>query len=275
MSPLDPANSASPLPGAGRNESLVRAFEILHAIAKYPDGASVAELAVDTALPRSTVTRMLASLFDIGAVVRPGSARKWVIGPAITNLASSASPLVRLQEQGALVLQQVTEELGETSMLAVPTGRATAWVVEEARSARILGVIDSWVGRTVSSSASGFVRMLLAELAPAESGKLQEQLIRAEFDRTETVHRLAGLQAAIEAIRKCDFSVVIDELEEGLAGVGYPVRVQGKLVAMLAVYMPSARFNPAIEAQIITSLRSAANMLSEFLVAQSARDSRP
>ena len=273
--PPDSAMSASPLPGAGRNESLMRAFEILHAIAAYPNGASVAELATSTGLPRSTVTRILASLFDIGAVVRPGSARKWSIGPAITNLAGSASPLTRLQEQGALVLQQVTEELGETSMLAVPTGRSTAWVVEEARSAKLLGVIDSWVGRTVHSSASGFVRMLLADLPIAEADKLSEQLIRSEHphDPAQADASLDGLRSALQAIREQDFSVVIDELEAGLAGLGYPVRVNGKLVAMLAVYMPSARFSPQVESQILASLQRAAAVLGEFLAHEGSRSS--
>lgn len=66
------------LSGAGRNQSLKRAFGLLEWLATRPSGASVAVLSRELGLARATVTRLLGSLADAGAVTRDG--RAWTIG---------------------------------------------------------------------------------------------------------------------------------------------------------------------------------------------------
>lgn len=249
------------LPGTGRNESLRRAFDVLELLARHPNGASVAELCHDSDLPRSTVSRLLASLFDAGAVSRPRQDRKWVLGPTIMRLTNAVAPLSGLQERSGAILEQITSETGETSMLAVPTGPATARVIEEVRGPKLVGVLGPWAGETISSAASGFVRLLLAELSPSESDS-----IIARMDLTahtpKTVAARSQLQAVIDEVRKCRYSVVVDELEEGLAGLGVPVYREGELMAMLAVYLPTHRFTPQLQEQALNSLqRGAARLL--------------
>jgi IclR family acetate operon transcriptional repressor len=79
------AEHTSLLPGAGRNQSLARAFRVLDCLARSPNGASVAGIARETGLARATVTRLLASLADEEAVRRDGGA--WRLGPRIATLA--------------------------------------------------------------------------------------------------------------------------------------------------------------------------------------------
>lgn len=250
------------LPGTGRNESLRRAFDLLELLARHPQGASIAELCGASDLPRSTVSRLLASLFDAGAVSRPGNHRKWVLGPTIMRLTNAVAPLAGLQERSRDVLERITAEIGETSMLAVPTGPATARVIDEVRGRKLVGVFDPWAGETISSSASGFVRLLLAELPEAESDKI--------ISRMDLVHHTSGttadralLSQVIADIRKRGYVVVVDELEEGLAGLGYPVRNEGQLVAMLAIYLPTARFTPELQAKSLAVLERGARELTD------------
>lgn len=85
--------------GARRNESIRRAFRVLECLARLP-GASVAAVARETGLPRATVTRVLGTLADLGAVRRDrggwdaraeqeaADPRLWVPG---TSAASAAS----------------------------------------------------------------------------------------------------------------------------------------------------------------------------------------
>src|SRR5690242_14544701 len=65
---------------AGRNESIRRAFHVLESLARHR-GASVAGVARETGLPRATVTRVLATLADVGAARR--EAGGWTVGPTI------------------------------------------------------------------------------------------------------------------------------------------------------------------------------------------------
>ena len=166
MSSTETQTSNPLLPGTARNESLQRAFDLLEVMAQMPEGASIAQLCSAVDLPRSTVARLLASLFDAGVVARPGSDRHWVLGPTIMRLTRAVAPSYDLQERGAKILQSLSEELQETSMLAVPTGPITARVVNEVKGPKLVGVATLWEGHTISSAASGFVRQLLAELPP-------------------------------------------------------------------------------------------------------------
>lgn len=248
------------LPGTGRNESLRRAFDLLEVLARHPHGASVAELCQGSDLPRSTVSRLLASLFDAGAVSRPGHDRRWVLGPTIMRLTNAVDPLSGLKERSQAVLERIASDVGETSMLAVPTGPSTARVIDEVRGPKLVGVLDPWAGQTISSAASGFVRLLLAELPPEE---LDRVISRMEFSRhtPKTLSDRAQLATAVDEVRKHGYSVVVDELEEGLAGLGVPVRRDGQLISMLAVYLPTLRFTPQFQEKALAALRRGASEL--------------
>ena len=112
-----------------------------------------------TGLPRATVTRVLATLADVGAARRDGGG--WTVGPGIAALARGIDP--PLAERAAADLAALAAELGETVMLAVPEGAVGARVVAEAAGPRMVGV-GSWLGRTLTDPASGFVRLRLAAL---------------------------------------------------------------------------------------------------------------
>lgn len=251
---------SSMLPGTGRNESLQRAFDLLELLAHKPDGASVATISLESGLPRSTVSRLLASLFDAGAVARPGADRRWVLGPTIMRLTNAVAPLVALQGRSRQVLEFITEQVGETSMLAVPTGPATARVTDEVQGPKLVGVRYPWAGQTIDSPASGFVRQLLAELPDAEARRYIDKMTFSQHTEKTTVTK-DGLLRAVEKIRQQQHSSVIDELEDGLSGVGVPVRQDGQLVAMLAVYLPTVRLTPELYDVALEALRAGAKQL--------------
>src|SRR5713226_7313460 len=84
-----PRNASLP-----RNQSLFRGAELLRALANRPQGASVAELSRSVDLPRTTVTRLLATLAEIGFAERSGS--RWLIGRELMRLGRAADPFRRL-----------------------------------------------------------------------------------------------------------------------------------------------------------------------------------
>lgn len=248
------------LPGTVRNESLQRAFDLLEVLAQLPEGASIAQLSSAVDLPRSTVARLLASLFDAGVVARPGMDRHWVLGPTIMRLTRAVAPAYDLRERSTRIMQSITEELEETSMLAVPTGSTTARVINEVKGPKLVGVATLWEGHTISSAASGFVRQLLAELPPQQSDQAIDR-IKLEKHTSQTITDRRTFRTAIERIRNVGYTTVIDELEEGLAGVGVPVRHDGQITAMLAIYLPTVRFTDVFRQRALFALKAGAKEL--------------
>ena len=259
------------LPGAGRNQSLARAFQVLDCLAAHPGGVTVAAVARATGLPRATVTRLLGSLADEGAARRDGA--DWRRGPRIALLARGL-PLP-LPDRARPALEALAAELGETVMLAVPDGRAGARVVAEAAGPRMVGV-GSWRGRTLEDPASGFVRLRLAALDPAARREAVAGL-RFTAHTPRTIGAAGPLLAALEEIAAAGRAEVVDEFEQGLAGLAVPVAEDGRLAAMLAVYLPTARLDDAMRERSLAGLLRVAQSLtgaSETTISSSSSQTR-
>jgi len=229
---------------------------VLDCLAAHPAGVSVADVARATGLPRTTVTRLLGSLSDEDAT-RLCEGR-WRLGPRVALLARELAPA--LEQRAQPVLDAIAAELGETVMLAVPAGTSGARVAAEAAGPRMVGV-GSWLGRTLEDPASGFVRLRLAALAPAAR---RRELAGLRFNphTTSTIRAARPLLAALEEIARAGHAEVVDEFEQGLAGLAVPLEVDGRLAAMLAVYLPTARLDDAMRTRALASLRRAAQSLT-------------
>jgi DNA-binding IclR family transcriptional regulator len=286
-------DSPSLLRGAGRNQSLARAFQVLEFLAARPGGASVAEVARATGLPRATVTRLLASLADEDAARRVDGA--WRLGPRVAQLAGG--PAAPLPARAQPLLEELAAALGETVMLGVPEGAAGARVVAEAEGPRMVGV-GSWLGRTLEDPASGFVRLRLAWLEP-EARRRAVAGLRFVPHTASTIRSARPLLAAVERIARDGYAEVVDEFEQGLAGLAVPVgplgtvpsgvatlgtvpsgaakghadakgtvparrpaRRPARLVAMLAAYLPTARLDDAMRERALGALRGGVQSLT-------------
>jgi len=202
------------------------------------------------------VTRLLGSLADEDAVRRVDGA--WRLGARITQLAGELAPPLPARAQP--VLEDLAATLGETAMLAVPEGAAGARVVAEAEGPRMVGV-GSWLGRTLADPASGFVRLRLAALEP-EARRRAIAGLRFVPHTASTIRSTRPLLAAVERIARDGHAEIVDEFEQGLAGLAVPLREDGRLVAMLAVYLPTARLDDAMRARALGALLRAAQSLT-------------
>jgi IclR family transcriptional regulator, pca regulon regulatory protein len=229
---------------------------VLDFLAARPGGASVADVARATGLPRATVTRLLGSLADEDAARRVAGA--WRLGPRITQLAGGLA--LPLPARAQPLLEELAATLGETAMLGVPEGAGGARVVAEAVGPRMVGV-GSWLGRTLTDPASGFVRLRLAALEPDARRRAVAEL-RFVPHTASTIRSARPLLAALERIARDGHAEVVDEFEQGLAGLAVPLREDGRLVAMLAVYLPTARLDDAMRARALGALRRAAQSLT-------------
>jgi IclR family transcriptional regulator, acetate operon repressor len=217
------------------------------------------------------VTRLLGSLADEGAARREQGT--WRLGPRIAQLARGLAP--PLPVRAGPVLEALAAALGETVMLAVPDGPVGARVVAEAEGPRMVGV-GSWLGRTLEDPASGFVRLRLAALEPAARRRAVAAL-RFEAHTARTIRAARPLLAALEQIERAGYAEVVDEFEQGLAGLAVPLHEDGRLAAMLAVYLPTARLDDAMRTRTLDGLRRAAQSLtgaSETTISSSSSQTR-
>jgi IclR family acetate operon transcriptional repressor len=218
--------------------SVTRALRLLEAFDRYHASRSVAELAQETSLHKSIVTRLMATMARKGFVVQDPSTRRYRIGPMLFSAGSLYEPFAMYRELAEPVLSDLANRTGYTSCVGVPIGSEVIMVaVVEApvmNGIRVSMVIGSrrpaYIGATgkviLSGMADHQVRAILG------SGALQQW----------TPHTPSTVQKLLDElaeIRRRGYATNREESALGSGGVAAPITDRtGAVSAALVVTFP-------------------------------------
>ena len=136
-------------------QSVERAFAVLRCLASGPAGVS--EVAERSHLPKSTVSRLLSTLHELGAVDQLGAGGDYRIGDLLVELAAAAQPGRSLVAIARPHLVQLREALGEATGLSVLDGHDVHYL-DHVEADHPVQVRD-WTGERLPAHlvSSGFV----------------------------------------------------------------------------------------------------------------------
>jgi DNA-binding IclR family transcriptional regulator len=217
-------------------QSVERAFSILHAISGRSEGLTA--IAGRVQLPKSTVSRMLSTLEQVGAVERLDGPR-WRVGPSVASLAGAAAPERTLVAAARPHLRSLVDDLGEAAGLSLPDGYEILYV-DQVEAVQPVQVRD-WTGTRapLHSVPSGLV--LLAEW-PEDA---LDAYIAHGLERLtpRTIGTASALRSRLAAARAAGVAWGREEFAEGITSVAAPIRNgAGRAVAAVHVHGPSYRF---------------------------------
>ncbi len=172
-------------------QSVERAFTVLRCLAGGPAGVS--ELAARTKLPKSTVSRLLATLVEIGAVEQLASGL-YRVGDAVLDIAAGATPGRHLVAVARPSLTELVDALGEDAGLSVLDG-VDVYYLDQVRADVPVRLRD-WTGERVPAHCVSSGLVLLAHLPPrARESAIARPLVRrtkrTTVNRTRLRARLA------------------------------------------------------------------------------------
>lgn len=234
-------------------QSLDRAFSILTVVARRPAGLTA--IADGVSLPKSTVSRLLRSLEQRGAVERVDETR-WGIGAGLVALTAQASSERSLLHAARPHLVGLVERLGEDAGLAVPDGYSVRYV-DQVESGNAVQVRD-WTGTRAPLHCVPSGLVLLAEWPPdAVDAFLARPL---EQVTSSTLVDPPAIRDRLERIREQGVAWAFEEFAEGIDSVAAPVRdARGRAIAAIHVHGPAYRFPPPRQKTAIeAALRDAA-----------------
>src|SRR6266478_6319818 len=146
--------------------ALGRALEVLEALARRRDGATLSALSQRLGSPKSSLLYLLRPMTRLGYLVRNADGR-YRLGPAAFTLAMAALANRELPDLARPFLEDLAAKSGETALLATLAGDAPAAVyidkVESQNAIRYTARIGE--RRPLYCSAIG--KLLLAYLEPA------------------------------------------------------------------------------------------------------------
>jgi DNA-binding IclR family transcriptional regulator len=242
-------------------QSVERALSILRALSAGPAG--VTELAERVDLAKSTVSRMLSTLEDIGAVAQVESGGRYRLGPLMAEIAGSMAPTKSLVESAHPLLAELSRATGEAVGLSVREDGQVRYILQTAQTGEVQ--VRDWTG-FASPLHVGAAGVVLLAFAPDEvvtaylEGELAAFTSKTVVDPTVWATRLA-------ACRLAGSEWVFGEFSEELNSVAAPVRDgDDQVIAAIHVHGPTFRFPGSEPAEAIAKrVVETANRLTQAL----------
>jgi DNA-binding IclR family transcriptional regulator len=223
-------------PEAQSVQVVARAAAILRALASTPEGQSLAELASQVGLARSTVHRLVKALEQENFVVAVSASAGFRLGPGLLQLANASSGWVFAHVHGELV--RLSNELEETVDLAVLSGNAATFIDQVAKPQRLQAVSAIGVSFPLHASANG--KAILAELDDAEVRRLVGT--RLSSLTPNTITSLKRLSTEIETVRTTKLAWDLEEHDIGICAIGTAIPGALGVLSAISVPIPASRF---------------------------------
>lgn len=231
--------------------AIERAFTILDLVASKPRGIGVSEIARQVSLPKSTVSRLLLTLEESGAVRRLPHCDDFVIGARIIALTAHVPYAQQLIVMARPYLLELAEATGEAVDLWLLKDKQLC-IIDQIPS-RYKIQVRNWTGEALPLHASSPGKLQLVYSSELTVANLLAQPL--ERFTAKTITNPQALRQELAQIRAQGYAWTEDELEEVLIGLAAPIHdSQGNFIAALNVYGPAFRFPPAGEREQMTAL---------------------
>jgi IclR family acetate operon transcriptional repressor len=241
-----------PRPTAGV-QSVIKAVDILEALAAARSEVALSDLAAEVALPLPTIHRLVRTLVSRGLVHQLPN-RRYALGAALIPLGDAARSM--LSDWAEPVLTRLVERLGETANLAILDGDQATYVsqVPSRHSMRMF----TEVGRKVDTHCTGVGKALLAQL---DDDAVRKILARTGMPpmTSHTITDPDALVAELDLIRRQGYALDRGEQEVGVFCVAVCLRRTGMAVSVSG---PETRMTPELVARAVPELTAAAEDLS-------------
>lgn len=242
-------------------QSVERAFAVLQCLASGPAGVS--DVAERTDLPKSTVSRLLGTLVDLGAVEQSEALGVYSLGELLIDLSAAASPGKNLVALARPLLVELVEEIEEAAGIGVLDG-PTVYYLDQVDGDHQVQVRD-WTGESVDAHVVSAGLVLLAYAPATLRDAYLERPLEAWTDHTVTDPVL--LRHRLDDVRRAGFAWVFEEMSEGLNSVAAPVfNPSGTVIAAVSAHGPSYRFPaPGASASIAAYVVETASRVTDRL----------
>ena len=233
-------------------------FRILEELSRN-ESLGVSELAARTRIAKSTVFRILCTLYDLGYVLRDPD-RNYVVGGALSRLGNDEANSVAIRTVAMPYMVDLRNRFGETVNLGVRNFDKVVYV--EVVPSEFALRMQETRGSSVPVHASALGKAILAFSPP----DLVESMVRGRKLPVLTQNTISDsdeLLLELKRVRSAGFALDRGEISLLARCVAAPlIGRDGVAVGAISVSGPASRFNPRKDSLVIASLLRAAEAIS-------------
>ncbi len=252
-----------PTPGDSYVQSFARGLEVIRSFSANAPQQTLSEVAARGGLTRAGARRILLTLQTLGYVLTDG--KHFRLTPRILDLGFaylSSMPIWNLADP---VMENLVDEVKESCSAAVLDGNDIVYVLRV--PAHKIMSISLGVGSRLPAYCTSLGRVLLAGLLDDEV-KARLQAADKPARTRHTLTDLDTLAACVRQVRKQGWSLVDQELEEGLVSLSVPItNRQGDTVAALNISGQANRTSARVmREKMLPALQKAAQQITRLLL---------
>lgn len=243
-------------------ESLSKGLALLKLFGTGIQSMTIQDVAMRLDVTRAAARRLLLTLEHHGYVAEHG--RAYSITPRVIELGYSYFAGVNLTTLAMAPMRVLAARVRETCSLGVLDGPYVTMIARE-EPERLLR-LDLAVGRRLPAYAHSLGRQLLAHL---DKAAWEQYVCSTDIQKFTplTVSSKTELEHSFTQIRQDGYSVVMDEILEGVGGISVPLRDRaGVVVAAMSVSMVlGKRTRQAMVQDFLDPLNQAAKSIESML----------
>lgn len=260
---MPPVMSAlAPQPGDSYVQSFARGLEVIRSFSAQAPEQTLSEVAARTGLTRAGARRILLTLQTLGYVESDG--KHFRLTALILDLGFaylSSLPIWNLAEP---VMEALVDDVKESSSAAVLEGADIIYVLR-VPTHKIMS-IGLGVGSRLPAYCTSMGRVLLASLDDEEVLR-RIKAARPKALTRHTVTDIDTLLTKVQQVRRQGWSLVNQELEEGLISLAAPITDRnGRVIAALNLSGQANRTSAKVAQEtLLPALQRAARTISQRL----------
>lgn len=240
-------------------KSAEKTLAVLLAFDAGHQALTVTQVAEAISVSRAAARRFLLTLVDLGYLEADGNAYRQT--PRVLDIGASYLSGLTLPQVARPHLAQLAAELSETTALCVLDDQDILYV-ERISNPRLHSMNVS-IGNRLPAWATSMGRVLVAELPEAAREEFLNNA-RLRNYTSKTVSGIAELRAELETVRAQGWSLVAQELDEGLRGLAVPVYRGAQLLGALNVSVQPGRIGSAsITEEMLPLMRRTAQDIAD------------
>ncbi len=268
MPPRRPSASHSPLTTSAASSqeryvipNLRNACRILKLLGSHADGFKAADIARRLEIPVTTTLRIMTTLHLEGLVRKNGT--QFELGPVLIQLGNASLAGTEIRTAALPVLEKLTEQIDETSHLAIPCDDRSLIVAVQDSPHPLRAASRPGFLAELHCSSTG--KTLLAFLHYERLTELFEHM-RLTKRTTHTLTTLNEIRREAELTRKRGYSLDDEEFNLGVRCLAAPVYDStGICVGAIGITAATLRFPKERIPEMAVSVKGAANELSRLL----------
>jgi IclR family pca regulon transcriptional regulator len=243
--------------------ALDRGLTVITAFNRERKELSVSEVAEITGVTRAAARRFLLTLQDLGYVSSHG--RTYTLAPKVMELGYSYLSALSLPELARPYMAALVDEVGLGVSIAVLDGAESVNVGRVEKTGGLVRVSVP-VGTRLPALFNSMGRVLVAAL-PAEEIDARLESATLEPLTRRTITDPEKLRKELRTVARRGYSVINQELEEGLIAIAVPLHnSQSEVVAAMNLTMHATRPDARVmERDYLPALRAAAAQIDAAL----------